>query len=103
MSTVKAMRKILFIYCLLFSTFSYADGNRHGNVLQNEFNSLGPTMKTFTSPVTSRDIVYLDEGNENWQPVVFVGGSGTSGRVFALLEFLRTTRENLRLRFIAVA
>lgn len=96
------MRIIIVIACLLFSSFGYADGNQRGNLLQNDFNSLGPTIKSFTSPVTGRDIVYLDEGKEDWQPVVFIGGAGTSGRVFALLEFLRTTRENLKLRFIAV-
>lgn len=96
------MRIIIVTACLLFSSFCYADGNQRGNLLQNDFNSLGPTMKSLTSPVSGRDIVYLDEGREDWQPVVFIGGAGTSGRVFALLEFLRTTRENLKLRFIAV-
>lgn len=99
------MRIIVAISCLLFSTFGYADDDDDDHrvkLLQNEFNHLGPTMKTFASPTTGRAVVYLDEGKEHWQPVVFVGGSGTSGRVFALLEFLRTTRENLKLRFIAV-
>ena len=95
------MRVIVVVWCLLFAGLSHANGNHHRKLLQNEFDSLGPTMKTFES-TTGRDIIYLDEGNSNWQPVVFVGGSGTSGRVFALLEFLRSTRENLRLRFIAV-
>jgi pimeloyl-ACP methyl ester carboxylesterase len=59
-------------------------------------------MQVMVSPDTGHSISYLDEGRKDWRPVVFVGGGGTSGRVFALLEFLRTTRENLELRFIAV-
>jgi pimeloyl-ACP methyl ester carboxylesterase len=95
------MRIITIFCCLFFVSLSHANGNHHGKLLQNEFDHLGPTMKTFAS-TTGQDINYLDEGNQNWQPVVFIGGSGTSGRVFALLEFLRTTRENLGLRFIAI-
>ena len=95
------MRIITFICCLFFISLSHADGYNRGKLLQNSFDSLGPTMKTLES-ATGRDIVYLDEGKQHWRPVVFIGGSGTSGRVFALLEFLRTTRENLRLRFISV-
>ena len=53
------MRIFIVVACLLFSTFSYANGNHRGNLLQNDFNNLGPTMKSCTSPVTGRDIVYL--------------------------------------------
>ena len=96
------MRLITAIACLLLATISHADDDQRGNLLQKEFNHLGPTMQSFTSAISGRTLVYLDEGEEHWQPVVFIGGSGTSGRVFALLEFLRDTRENLELRFIAV-
>jgi pimeloyl-ACP methyl ester carboxylesterase len=90
------MRFFLPLFLLLFACTSYANGK-----LQKEFDYLGPTMKTMQSS-SGRTVVYLDEGDENWQTVVFVGGSGTSGRVFALLEFLRETRQNLKLRFIGV-
>ena len=90
------MRTALFTFCLLVATVGYA-----GNKLQADFDYLGPTMKTLDA-VTGRTVVYLDEGKDDWHPVVFVGGSGTSGRVFAMLEFLRETRQRLKLRFIGV-
>jgi non-heme chloroperoxidase len=90
------MRITIFTLCLFFSSFGHA-----GNKLQSDFDYLGPTMKTMEVP-SGRTVVYLDEGKADWRPVVFVGGSGTSGRVFAMLEFLRETRQNLKLRFIGV-
>jgi pimeloyl-ACP methyl ester carboxylesterase len=51
---------------------------------------------------TGRTIAYIDEGDSDWTPVVFVGGAGTSVRVFRLLEFARSLREDLELRVIAV-
>lgn len=90
------MRFALFLLCVFVTSIGHA-----ANKLQAEFNYLGPTMKTMEA-VSGRTLVYLDEGEESWQPVVFVGGSGTSGRVFAMLEFLRETRQKLKLRFIGV-
>jgi hypothetical protein len=87
------MRTALFMLCVLYTTVGHAD-----NILQTEFDYLGPTMEA----ASGRTVVYLDEGEEGWHRVVFVGGSGTSGRVFAMLEFLRETRQNLKLRFIGV-
>lgn len=96
------MRITALVSFFLFASLSYANGNHLGNLMQNEFDHVGPTMKSFASSATGREIVYLDEGEDDWRSVVFIGGAGTSGRVFALLEFLRASRENLRLRFIAV-
>lgn len=90
------MRIALFTLCLLYTIVGHAD-----DVLQTEFDYLGPTMEAM-EVASGRTVVYLDEGEEGWHPVVFVGGSGTSGRVFAMLEFLRETRQNLELRFIGV-
>ena len=90
------MRVALFTLCLLVATAAHA-----GNKLQADFDYLGPTMK-MVETASGRTVVYLDEGKADWHPVVFVGGSGTSGRVFAMLEFLRETRQNLKLRFIGV-
>lgn len=90
------MRIALLLCSLLFAVTGHAKSK-----LQDDFNYLGPTMQSMQSP-SGRTLAYLDEGDPNWQAVVFVGGSGTSGRVFALLEFLRETRRNLKLRFISV-
>ena len=90
------MRNIAILLCLFFATFAHAKSK-----LQDEFDYLGPTMKTMQAS-SGRTVVYLDEGEKDWHTVVFVGGSGTSGRVFAMLEFLRETRQNLKLRFIGV-
>ncbi len=89
--------RLLLCLCLLAAPLAQAKTK-----LQKEFNYLGPTMKSLQSPSTGRSIFYLDEGDDDWQVVVMVAGSGTSGRVFALLEFLRETRENLELRFVSV-
>ena len=91
------MRIFVLLSCMLACAAGQAAAK-----LQDSFDALGPTIKTLQSTTSQREIVYLDEGEADWQAVVFIGGGGTSGRVFALLEFLRTTRENLKLRFIAV-
>ncbi len=94
---INNMNKMLVLFLLLAAPQLYAEPK-----LQQQFDSVGPTMKMLQSATSSRTIFYLDEGDDDWRPVVFVGGGGTSGRVFALMEFLRTTREELKLRFIAV-
>ncbi|MDX1734346.1 MAG: alpha/beta hydrolase [Halioglobus sp.] len=71
-------------------------------LLQEQFDHLGPQVKTLESPVSGRTISFVDEGAADWHPVLFLGGGGTSVRVMALTNHLRTTRENLRLRFISV-
>lgn len=90
------MRIIVLLCCLLLPILSHGKSK-----VQDEFDYLGPTMQSMEAP-SGRTVAYLDEGDKDWQAVVFVGGSGTSGRVFALLEFLRETRQNLKLRFIGV-
>jgi pimeloyl-ACP methyl ester carboxylesterase len=91
------MRTLLLPVLLVLATLAHAEPK-----LQQQFDSVGPTMKTLKSAASGRTVFYLDEGDADWRPVVFVGGGGTSGRVSALIEFLRTTREELKLRFIAV-
>ena len=76
-------------------------GSSQAGSLQGDFDPLGPTVKTLEAS-TGRTVAYIDVGDPDWTPVVFVGGGGTSVRVVRLLEFLRTTREQLELRVIAV-
>ena len=91
------MRTVILTFLLLAASSSYAQPK-----MQQGFDPMGPQIKTLQSASSGRTIAYIDEGETDWRPVVFVGGGGTSGRVFALMEFLRTTRENMKLRFISV-
>ena len=70
-------------------------------VLPASFDSIGPTVHAFES-ASGRVIRYIDEGDASWAPFVFVGGNGTSVRVFALTEFVRSLRESLEIRIISV-
>ena len=69
--------------------------------IQEEFDPIGPAVKYFETN-TGKTLVYVDEGEPGWKTVLFVGGAGTSARVFGLTEFARTLREQLKLRVIAV-
>lgn len=65
------------------------------------FDPIGPGVMALETQ-EGRTIRYIDQGEADWTPVVFAGGNGTSVRVFALLEFLRSMRESLKLRFISI-
>ena len=62
------MRKLLLLVLLVVATQAYGKPK-----LQQQFDSVGPTMKTLESATTGRSIFYLDEGDDDWRPVVFVG------------------------------
>ncbi|MEQ6889597.1 alpha/beta hydrolase [Halomonas sp. CS7] len=49
-----------------------------------------------------RPVFYLDEGDPEARPVVFIGGQGTSLAAFQLSEFNRSLRQTLGLRMISV-
>jgi non-heme chloroperoxidase len=80
---------------LAFVTVGYAMN------IQDEFDPIGPAVKYFATSA-GKTLVYIDEGEPGWKAVLFVGGAGTSARVFGLTEFARTLREQLKLRVIAV-
>ena len=45
---------------------------------------------------------FIDEGEADWLPLLWLGGAGTSVRAFRLLEFARALREHLRIRVLSV-
>jgi non-heme chloroperoxidase len=51
---------------------------------------------------SGRTVRFIDQGDPDWQPLVFFGGLGTSVGAFFLTEFARSLREALRLRVISV-
>ena len=59
-------------------------------------------MQQTLSPVHSRVLRFIDEGECDWRPVVFFGGLGTDVNAFYATEFARELRERLRLRVISV-
>ena len=69
--------------------------------VQNEFDAMGPAMRTWVDG-NGKTLHYLDEGPRDGLPVLLVGGNGTSGRVLALTDYLRSLREQLGLRFITL-
>jgi non-heme chloroperoxidase len=69
--------------------------------LQEDFDPLGPAVHE-TTLADGSTAHYVDEGSPDWQPVVLMSGAGTTVRAFGLTEFLRSSREELGLRFISV-
>jgi pimeloyl-ACP methyl ester carboxylesterase len=66
-----------------------------------KFDSLGPSVNQILTE-KNRVVHYIDDGDFNDIPVVFVGGLGTSVRAIRLLDFLRTMREDLGIRIISI-
>jgi len=52
--------------------------------------------------IGDRPVFYIDEGDPQGRPVVFIGGQGTSLAAFQLSEFNRSLRLTLGLRMISV-
>ena len=77
-----------------------AQENPAGIVLQSGFDHIGAEVHSLE--IGGRKIHYIDEGETDWRPVVFIGGLGTSLAAFQLTEFARTSREALGLRMISV-
>ncbi|MCP4318401.1 MAG: alpha/beta hydrolase [Hyphomicrobiales bacterium] len=69
--------------------------------LPENFDYIGPTVSALEE-ADGKTLYYIDEGEKDWTPVVFFGGSGTSVAVFGITEFLRTLRNDLKLRIISV-
>ena len=71
------------------------------NTFPEKFDSLGPSVKQILTE-KNRVVHYIDDGDFNDIPVVFVGGLGTSVRAIRLLDFLRTMRKDLGIRIISI-
>jgi non-heme chloroperoxidase len=70
-------------------------------LMQRNFDPLGPRLRSMRV-ASGRTANYIDEGQPDWTPLVFLGGAGTTVRAFGLLEFARTLREELRVRVVSV-
>lgn len=88
------MIRLAFLLSLFATTAHAVD-------LPERFDYIGPAVHALEEDGAS-PLYYIDEGEEDWTPVVFFGGSGTSVRVFAITEFLRSLRNDLKLRVISV-
>ena len=69
--------------------------------IQSGFDPLGAPVQSLTL-ANGRTVHYIDTGEAEWRPVLFVGGTGTSARAFEMTEFLQTLRRQLKLRVISV-
>jgi non-heme chloroperoxidase len=83
----------------------HGPGERHRGPaaidLQEHFDHIGAEVHSLTTR-PGRTSYYIDEGQSDWTPVVFIGGAGTSLEAFQLTEFARTSREALGVRVISV-
>ena len=70
-------------------------------VHQNGFDTLGPIVQNAVVE-SGRTVHFIDDGDSGWQPLLFLGGAGTTVRAFRLLEFVRSLRQQLRIRVISV-
>ncbi|SHI87023.1 Pimeloyl-ACP methyl ester carboxylesterase [Shimia gijangensis] len=92
------MKKTLLMSGLfaVFGQAAFADLD-----IQEAFDSMGPEVRTVVLE-SGKTVGYFDEGPKDGQPVLFIGGSGTSAYAYALTGFLRSMSNDLGLRFIGV-
>ncbi|WP_127111796.1 alpha/beta fold hydrolase [Shimia sediminis] len=69
--------------------------------IQEAFDPMGPEVLNYALS-SGKNVGYFDEGPRDGQPVLFIGGSGTSAYAYALTGFLRTLSNDLNLRFVGV-
>ena len=69
--------------------------------LPGAFDDLGPAVQSLTT-ADGRTVHYIDTGEAGFRPVLFIGGTGTSARAFGMTEFMKSMRQQLKLRFITV-
>lgn len=97
--------KNIVLMCLMlmaFATVSVAGPIQVENVnVPNTFDYMGPVVHKLTLD-NGKTVAYVDEGEKDWTPVVYVGGAGTAARAMSLTEFARSLRKELQLRIITV-
>lgn len=79
-------------------TLSSLDGIQ---VRNSGFDPLGPAVHNLLA-ASGRSVNYIDDGDPDAVPLVFLGGAGTTVRAFRLLEFARSFRQELGIRVISV-
>jgi pimeloyl-ACP methyl ester carboxylesterase len=69
--------------------------------IQSGFDDFGPAVQALTLP-SGRVVHYTDTGEGGGRTVLFIGGTGTSARAQGMTDFLKSLRQQLKLRFIVV-
>ena len=92
--------RVLSFCIFLFLSFLLLSLTNAYSQYSDGFDSLGPTVQSLSN--NNKTIYYIDDGKVTDIPVVFIGGLGTSVRAIRLLDFLRSYREELGLRFISI-
>ena len=92
--------RVLNFCIFLFLSFLLLSLTNAYSQYSEVFDSLGPTVQSLSN--NNKTIYYIDDGKDTDTPVVFIGGLGTSVRAIRLLDFLRSYREELGLRFISI-
>jgi non-heme chloroperoxidase len=65
------------------------------------FDPIGTPLQSLKTR-EGRTVHYTDTGETDWEPMLFIGGVGTSARAPELVAFLDTLRRRLKVRIIAV-
>jgi non-heme chloroperoxidase len=94
------LRKQLFALLSLPFAVSAVLADTEQVVVQSDFDVMGAPVHHWSNK--GKDLFYVDEGPKDGIPVVFVAGNGTSARALELTNFLRSTRDQLKLRFITL-
>ena len=101
MNKVAVLMFMALLMALFVSTGQADTINPAGIDVQEKFDYMGPVVNQLKLS-SEKTVAYVDEGEKDWTPVVFVGGAGTAERVMSLIDFARSFRKQLKLRIISV-
>ena len=93
-------KRFVTVLCLPFTVCAALASTEQPVVVQSDFDQMATPVHQWSDK--GKELFYIDEGPEDGIAVVFVGGNGTSARALELTNFLRSTREQLKLRFITL-